>query len=210
MDLRERTVWQQRSELLHILACLWRMAGLGSRDMIPRSLHRMVARLLRPAEAAARRLIVVLARGIVVALPPSVARQQPDRVQNPAQWQAFALTDPMPRLPVPDDAPRPVPDIVAARGAEIRAERLCRRLEALCQALDDLPAQAERLARWQARRRRARQRGAFCMLRPLRPGPPLDLRGRAARRLGSHPLYDLLRAARQNAWWALNTPRDTS
>lgn len=37
---------------------------------LPRHLHRAVLRLLRPAEAAARRLIVVAAREIVVTLPP--------------------------------------------------------------------------------------------------------------------------------------------
>jgi len=38
---------------------------------LPRHLHRAVLSLLRPAEAAARRLIIVAARGIVVALPPA-------------------------------------------------------------------------------------------------------------------------------------------
>ena len=39
------------------------------RPTLPRHLHRAVLRLLRPAEAAARRLIVVAAQGIVVTLP---------------------------------------------------------------------------------------------------------------------------------------------
>ncbi len=37
---------------------------------LPRHLHRFVLRLLRPAEAAARRLIILAARGLVVELPP--------------------------------------------------------------------------------------------------------------------------------------------
>jgi hypothetical protein len=37
---------------------------------LPRHLHSAILRVLRPAEAAARRLIVVMARGIVVTLPP--------------------------------------------------------------------------------------------------------------------------------------------
>ncbi|HTV70954.1 MAG TPA: hypothetical protein VMF90_20690 [Rhizobiaceae bacterium] len=36
---------------------------------LPRPLHTAILRILRPAEAAARRLIVVMARGIVVTLP---------------------------------------------------------------------------------------------------------------------------------------------
>ena len=41
---------------------------------LPRHLHRAVLALLRPAEAAARRLIIVAARGLVVALPPARPR----------------------------------------------------------------------------------------------------------------------------------------
>ncbi len=41
---------------------------------LPRHLHRFVLRLLRPAEAAARRLIIIAARGLVVELAPSRLR----------------------------------------------------------------------------------------------------------------------------------------
>ena len=52
------------------------MRGIfGSRMTLPRHLHRAVLSLLRPAEAAARRLIIVAARGIVVALPPARLRK---------------------------------------------------------------------------------------------------------------------------------------
>ncbi|WP_207771013.1 hypothetical protein [Kumtagia ephedrae] len=44
---------------------------------LPRRLHRAILRLLRPAEAAVRRLIVVAARGLVVALPPPRQKPQP-------------------------------------------------------------------------------------------------------------------------------------
>jgi hypothetical protein len=37
---------------------------------LPRNLHRAIAKLLRPAEAAVRRLIIVAARGLVITLPP--------------------------------------------------------------------------------------------------------------------------------------------
>src|SRR5262245_37613025 len=42
---------------------------------LPRHLHRKVLRLLRPAEAAARRLVIVAARGLVVKLPPPRPRK---------------------------------------------------------------------------------------------------------------------------------------
>src|SRR3990170_3908197 len=50
------------------------MLGLDGTDAalrIPRSLHSAVLRVLRPAESAVRRLIVIAARGLVVKLAPS-------------------------------------------------------------------------------------------------------------------------------------------
>ena len=47
------------------------LSDCGARQTtLPRHLHRFVLRLLRPAEAAARRLIIIAARGLVVKLPP--------------------------------------------------------------------------------------------------------------------------------------------
>jgi hypothetical protein len=46
----------------------------GRPATLPRHLHRAVLSLLRPAEAAVRRLIIVAARGIVVAVPPARPR----------------------------------------------------------------------------------------------------------------------------------------
>ena len=47
---------------------------LSPAPTLPRHLHRLVLRLLRPAEAAARRLIIVAARGLVVELAPQRPR----------------------------------------------------------------------------------------------------------------------------------------
>ncbi len=55
------------------------LEGEVERRTLPRHLHRAVLRLLRPAEAAVRRLVIVAARGIVVApLPP-----RPRKVKAP-------------------------------------------------------------------------------------------------------------------------------
>jgi hypothetical protein len=48
---------------------------ITARPTLPRHLHRAVLRLLRPAEAAARRLIIVAAHGLVVTLPPARPRK---------------------------------------------------------------------------------------------------------------------------------------
>jgi hypothetical protein len=58
-----------REALKRVLAMLVAMAGIAG-DVrpatLPRQLHRFLLRLLRPAEAATRRLIIVAARGLTV------------------------------------------------------------------------------------------------------------------------------------------------
>jgi len=227
----ERLAELEHRSLQRILGDLWIMSGLGRRQTILRSVHRAVMRLLRPAEAAARRLILVLAYRITVTLPPARAaapkpdNSQPDTTRpdgvrppvdllpdewRPDRWQPFVLPEPFPRLPNSDAPPRAFAGIVPARSDEIDGSRLAHRIDALFHALDDIQAAAQRLARWQALRKRARERGVFCAIQPLRPGPPLDLRGPAARRLKSHELFSILESAHQRAWWARNAPPDTS
>ena len=61
---------KNREALKGVLAILVAMAGIGGAAFIlPRYLHCKVLRLLRPAEAAARRLVIVAARGLEV--PPA-------------------------------------------------------------------------------------------------------------------------------------------
>ena len=67
--------------------------------------------------------------------------------------------------PQPATAPVPSPDGL------VNAERLSRRLLALKLALDDLPRQAVRLARWKLRRE-TMPSAEFKFKSPLRPGPP--------------------------------------
>ncbi len=59
---------------------------------LPRHLHRLVLRLLRPAEAATRRLIIIAARGLVVELPrrarawPSQSRCSTEATASAPVW----------------------------------------------------------------------------------------------------------------------------
>ncbi|MEQ1955091.1 hypothetical protein [Mesorhizobium sp. CN2-181] len=167
---------------------------------LPRRLHRAICKLLRPAEAAARRLIIVAARGLVVALPPRRPRLPKPKNPEPllrsfgiavtlsrddlrraaaarraAEIRAarpkrlsLPLLDPLHnpfrvrrRYVPPHEAPRIVFPGIADPSSfprppsprdPIDAERLALRLEALGRALDDLPGQAKRFARWKARR----------------------------------------------------------
>ncbi|MEQ1955561.1 hypothetical protein [Mesorhizobium sp. CN2-181] len=175
---------------------------------LPRALYLAILRLLRPAETAARRLIIAAARGIVVTLPPARPRKpKPATLRGPRAFLpkgpkkrpkptprtlSLSLLDPprrpfrVPRRAVPAHAaprilgldfnatyrplpPPPSPD------DPIDAARLSQRLAALGAALDDLPGQAKRFARWRARRDAAIARdGAISRRRlsPLRRGRP--------------------------------------
>ena len=202
---------KNREALKRVLAMLVAMAGLQApAPALPRHLHRTVLGLLRPAEAAARRLIIVMARGLVLALPrprkpkpKRMTRRTAGRADMPLPLENLArrvpplpLLDPLrprnggcarpvaarsvPRISMLDFnapfrrlPPPPSPD------DPVNAARLALRLEALASALDDLPGQARRFARWRARRdaavaqrKEGRDAGRIRRLWPLRPGRP--------------------------------------
>ncbi len=76
---------KNRQALKRILVTLAAMIEIGAcgdqGEKLPRHLHRLVLRLLRPAELAARRLVVLAARGLVVELLPSrIARPKPKSI----------------------------------------------------------------------------------------------------------------------------------
>ncbi|MCT8991214.1 hypothetical protein NYR54_13085 [Chelativorans sp. SCAU2101] len=225
MDGRAAIEWN-RLALKRIVAALVAVAGLDidhetpaegtTRPTLPRHLWLAILRLLRPAEAAARRLIIAAARGITVTLPPPRKRKTKPvpaeqflrrlgiAVTMPAAEIARAATagkaataarprsyclpllDPL-RTPEPyEERCRTVPAHAAPRimlpgiiepyrlpsppspGDPVSAVRLNQRLAALAAALDDLPGQARRFARWKARRDARLTR----RVSPLRPGRP--------------------------------------
>ena len=63
--------------IIDVLFALLGLDGTEAASRVARSLHSAVLRVLRPAESAVRRLIVIAARGVVVKLPP--ARSLPAR-----------------------------------------------------------------------------------------------------------------------------------
>jgi hypothetical protein len=232
MDWKRDFNWagaiETHSEALKgIIASLFVMLGLDGNatvSRIPRSLHSAVLLVLRPAESAVRRLIIVAARGLVVKVAPS--RPMPRgciivKGSGPSR-PAFRLCDKRiffpelnnPRVKYTKNPPRihvfPYDTLVPiARPAValppppdglINAERLSRRLLALKSALDDLPRQARRMARWRARRE-AMPNPKFKS--PLRPGQPP---GRRKRHI--HPIDEILAECHWLAWEAMKP--DTS
>jgi hypothetical protein len=207
---------KNREALKRILASLVVLAGMADgAPTLPRKLYLVILRLLRPAESAARRLIIAAARGIVINLPPLRPRKpKPDikrgrrafmpagpkkRRRPAARILSLPLLDPLrtprfwsgrarrvapasqPRIrllgfdsPLRPLPPAPPPD------KPVDAARLGRRLEALGRALDDLPGEAKRFARWKARNDAALARdrevgggkGRPRRVSPLRRGRP--------------------------------------
>ena len=221
---------KRNSEALNrIVAALFAMLGLDGVapvGRIPQPLHRAVLRVLRPAESAVRRLIIIVARGLVVKLSPSRPMpkgsiigkggqagpsrssfqlfdtrkdfpelRQPRRkfTRNPPRIHFFPYDTLRPARP-PAAAPAPPPDGL------VGGERISRRLQALKAALEDLPRQARRLARWRVRRETAK---APKFRSPLRPGHPPGYRRKAI-----HEVDEVLIGCHGLAWDAMKP--DTS
>jgi hypothetical protein len=185
---------RNREALSRILAALFAMVGLPEDELadgtttLPRHLHAHVQRILRAAESAIRRLIVIAARDVVARPRPGsspvygggvaeggggggMTQPSPTLIRIPA----FPLLDPLkrysfapprrasksfPRICVPGiTEPAPIPEKpVVSPDDPVDATGLYRRLLSSRRALANLPREARRLARWQARDR-------------LRPGP---------------------------------------
>jgi hypothetical protein len=189
---------RNREQLLRIVATLFAMIGLADGVKVERlswPLHRMVLNILRPAEAAVRRLIVVAARDLAV--PPPEPRAAPVGLGPAAKSRgrmAFRLFDPRrnfnqprskgkrpeprihifdlsvdPRVPLFSTAPVALPDPAPPPPPTVNAEALCRRLAAISRALEDLPRQARRYARWRAKPLERRRPQCVSALRPGAP-----------------------------------------
>jgi hypothetical protein len=218
---------KRNSEALKgIIEALFVLLGLDGTDTvsrIPRSVHSAVLRVLRPAESALRRLIVIAARGLVV--KPAASRPMPAGsigksgkggrsrpsfqlfdprknfarprrrkfTRNPPRIHFFPY-DTLRRVSPPAADPAPPPDGL------VNAARLAPRLQALKFALEDLPRQATRLARWRMRREKAKSPK---FRSPLRPGPPPGHRRKAI-----HPIDEVLAECHWLAWDAMKP--DTS
>ncbi|MGE3876235.1 MAG: hypothetical protein AB7F74_25040 [Parvibaculaceae bacterium] len=191
----DRAIERNSEALKAIVAALFAMLGLkddATVARLPRELHRAVLSVLRPAESALRRLIVIAARGLVA--KPAPARPMPQGlvIRSGGNRLSFQLFDrrkrfasgrkasgprALPRIHIfgsdprlapfksaPPPAPAPPPD-----DGHVSARRLSLRLAALRRALEDLPREARRLVRLSAKRA---ARPGLRFTSPLRSGRP--------------------------------------
>lgn len=194
-----RAVERNRVILTRIVGEIFALLGLaagGSVERLPHALYVAAERLLRPAESALRRLIVIAARGLVV--KPSRKRQRLKRAKRERKKSDrmlfrlfdtrktfdFIAIDNLTAVPLvvhvktyTSNPFNPFDAMYQRRGQDIpvgtHARQLCRRLAAVAQALESIPHQAQRMARWQ-QRRNVMAKPKFTS--PLRSGPPPGLR----------------------------------
>lgn len=239
---------------------------------ISRRIHTMVRHILLPAEAATRRLIIVIAadlptptlrpwelkrgRGVAIAVklialprthvpgvmaplfaaPPAAVSMA---LKPPVRMPRFSLLDPMkrfhrrryaqtacpPRASDPGRWRQPLPVRLEPTPYDrLPDRRLMRRICALTAALDDLPEQARRFARWRAFRDHRLSRLSAGRVAPQARGGPRERHVglcplRVGRPPGAAPLWlprhrwseaqGVVHETHGLAWRALNPP-DTS
>ena len=193
---------RNRDQLRTIVLALFALAGMrigGSLFTLRRDVFAAIMAVLRPAESAVRRLIVIAAHGLV--LKPQKARPQvmPGRLpEGPGSampgaicvTKAFKLFDPLKHFDAesvwgvnpswesqigPSD---PALNDACINDAPVDATHLGQRLNALMHALGNLSQQARRLARRQEKRDSALKAARSTRLCPMRPGLPPGWRER--------------------------------
>ncbi len=185
-------------------------ANTSATFTLPRALYAAILLILRPAESAIRRLIVIAARGIVIKFRPS--RPLPAFFASFASragshTPSFQLIDPLKHFDEDAwenelNAAGSMHEVQPFNAAEayhqailaaqpVNATLLFNRLRAMRHALNDLPRQARRLARWRARRDEFLSSKAPykpTRISPFRPGPPPGYRRREI-----HPVDAILK-----------------
>ena len=214
---------RNRDALRSIVAALFAMTGMvkgGMLTTLPRNLYLITLAILRPAESAVRRLIVIAANGLALSTSPlrgevpGIAGRRGDCPRT----RAFQLFDPLKTFDPEafwDTLPQFESGFGLTRSAysssedtsnpRLDATLLGQRLNAIMRALDTIPHQARRLIRWQAKRDAALKAFRPTRLSPMRPGLPPGWR---ERRL--HEVDDILRECHGLANDLLNAPYNTT
>jgi hypothetical protein len=214
------------TRIVTALVALLSAQGGATRLALP--VYHLISRTLLPAESAVRRLIVIMARGLVVPVGSGrVSRPMPKglvivRTGTGGSFQLFdtrkhfgaddaadaqpltnshlgprirSIDDQSPREQILAQFERPAGS-VSSVSSEAETAHLHRRLTIIAQALDTLPRQAKRMARW-LNRRAVMESPKFTS--PLRPGPPPG-----KRKFERDDIDIILRECHALAWQALS------
>jgi hypothetical protein len=206
---------KNRQALQQIIAALFMLSGLTSprnraevtQRGLPRHVYAAILLILRPAESAVRRLILLVAlcgkSGTAYESLRAADSGLATRLQNWGKLSpilrapAFALFDTLKSFD-PDDVWSVVPAsqmrfqssfntvlnpasgfrALADSQEPVPAAHILGRLAAISCALENLPRQARRLVRWQARRYAALKANRPTRITPFRPGLPPGWRQR--------------------------------
>jgi hypothetical protein len=211
---------RNRDQLKDIVLALFVLAGMrrgGLLFTLPRSTLAAIMLVLRPAESAVRRLIVIAAHGLI--LKPQAPRAAP--VITPtsaaiAPSRAFSLFDPLKSFDPEDHWDNDNVNYESGYGLSavpgfqhdatldnqpVDASLIGLRLNALMRALDNIPQQARRLARRQAKRDALLKAYRLTRMSPIRPGLPPGWRERKI-----HEIDHVLRECHGLANDLLNAP----
>lgn len=188
---------RNRDQLKDIVLTLFVLAKMrvgGSLFTLPRSTLAMILAVLRPAESAVRRLIIIAAHGLTLSTSPRERGEVPGIAGRRGDFctKAFKLFDPLKSFDMESIWDNDTPqyesgyDLAANHGVHdatldnhpINATHIGQRLNALMRALENIPAQAHRLVRWQIKRNEALKARRPTRLSLMRPGLPPGWRQR--------------------------------
>ena len=219
---------RNREQLKDIVLGLFVLAKMrvgGSLFTLPRSTLAAIMLVLRPAESAVRRLIVIAAHGLsMTPKPPRDFVILGHRPEDPVstmpdgiiRTRAFKLFDPLKSFDPESIWDNHHVTYESAYGLTasashshdasldhqtIDATQIGQRLNALMRALDNIPAQARRLVRWQAKRDAALKAHRPTRISTMRPGLPPGWRERKI-----HEIDSVLRECHGLANDLLNAP----
>ncbi len=176
---------------------------------LPRSTIALIMAVLRPAESAVRRLIVIVAQGLklnslaksAAALTSPLRGEVPGFAGRRGVYRTFPLFDPLKSFDPDslwDSEPAYQSDYsftksiawhdASTDATPVDATHIGHRLNAILRALNDLPRQARRLKRWELKREAALKASKPTRLSPMRPGLPPGWRERRI-----HEIDDVLK-----------------
>jgi hypothetical protein len=183
-------ITRNREALLQIVVALMASVGLragGTLTTLPNFLYRKALMILRQAESAVRRLIVIAAydielRGFSLAktrhispfAPPFAGRRGHEVTDEGQRRLSFNIIDPLKTFDqdTPDFTEIYADHMNTKNYEPVPAASLGHRILALNHALNSIPKLAKRLARWYEQRDFALKQNQPHRLSPIRPGPP--------------------------------------